>query len=68
MSKIEDVSEAIADETEIAAIEEAGIIAQSQSAEDDGNPADRRLPLIASIYGIVMLIEGVVTLPIIVIS
>lgn len=27
MSKIEDVSEAIADETEIAAIEEAGIIA-----------------------------------------
>ena len=30
MSKIEDVSEAIADETEIAAIEEAGIIAQSQ--------------------------------------
>lgn len=35
MSKIEDVSEAIADETEIAAIEEAGIIAQSQSAEDD---------------------------------
>ena len=41
MSKIEDVSEAIADETEIAAIEEAGIIAQSQSAEDDGNPADR---------------------------
>ena len=28
MSKIEDVSEAIADETEIAAIEEAGIIAQ----------------------------------------
>lgn len=68
MSKIEDVSEAIADETEIAAIEEAGIIAQSQSAEDDGNPADRRLPLIARIYGIVMLIEGVVTLPIIVIS
>ena len=49
MSKIEDVSEAIADETEIAAIEEAGIIAQSQSAEDDGNPADRRLPLIARI-------------------
>lgn len=46
MSKIEDVSEAIADETKIAAIEEAGIITQSQSAEDDDNPADRRLPLI----------------------
>ena len=41
MSKIEDVSEAIADETKIAAIEEAGIITQSQSAEDDDNPADR---------------------------
>ena len=68
MSKIEDVSEAIADETKIAAIEEAGIITQSQSAEDDDNPADRRLPLIARIYGIVMLVEGVVTLPIIVIS
>lgn len=72
MGKTEEVSAAIADETEIAAIEEGGIIAQShaqsQSAEDDGNPADRRLPLIARIYGIVMLIEGMVTLPIIVIS
>ena len=68
MGKTEEVSAAIADETEITAIEEAGIIAQSKSAEADDNPADRRLPLIARIYGIVMLVEGVVTLPIIVIS
>ena len=68
MGRTEEVSAAIADETEITAIEEAGIIAQSKSAEADDNPADRRLPLIARIYGIVMLVEGVVTLPIIVIS
>ena len=65
MGRTEEVSAAIADETEITAIEEAGIIAQSKSAEADDNPADRRLPLIARIYGIVMLVEGVVTLPII---
>ena len=55
---------AIAAETEIAAIEEGG----KQGTGEVGNPADRRLPLIARIYGIVMLIEGVVTLPIIVLS
>ncbi|WP_432624762.1 putative ABC transporter permease [Bifidobacterium sp.] len=49
-------SKAIADETEIAAIEGAD------------SPADRRLPLIVRIYGIVMIVEGVVTLPIIVLS
>ncbi|HCA73948.1 MAG TPA: hypothetical protein DEP29_02650 [Bifidobacterium sp.] len=49
-------SKAIADETEIAAI------------EGTDSPADRRLPLIARIYGIVMIVEGVVTLPIIVLS
>ena len=51
---------AIAAETEIAAIEEGG----KQGTGEVGNPADRRLPLIVRIYGIVMLIEGVVTLPI----
>lgn len=55
---------AIAAETEIAAIEEGG----KQGTGEVGNPADRRLPLIVRIYGIVMLIEGVVTLPIIVLS
>lgn len=49
MGRTEEVSAAIADETEITAIEEAGIIAQSKSAEADDNPADRRLPLIARI-------------------
>ena len=55
---------AIAAETEIAAIEEGG----KQGTGEVGNPADRRLPLIFRIYGIVMLIEVVVTLPIIVLS
>ena len=55
---------AIAAETEIAAIEEGG----KQGTGEVGNPADRRLPLIVRIYGIVMLIEGVVTLPNIVLS
>ena len=55
---------AIAAETEIAAIEEGG----KQGTGEVGNPADRRLPLIVRIYGIAMLIEGVVTLPIIVLS
>ena len=50
MGRTEEVSAAIADETEITAIEEAGIIAQSKSAEADDNPADRRLPLIARIF------------------
>ena len=50
---------AIAAETEIAAIEEGG----KQGTGEVGNPADRRLPLIVRINGIVMLIEGVVTLP-----
>ena len=49
-------SKAIADETEIAAI------------EGTDSPADRRLPLIARIYGIVMIVEGVVALLIIVLS
>lgn len=55
---------AIAAETEIAAIEEGG----KQGTGEVGNPADRRLPLIVRIYGIVMLIEGVVTLPFIVLA
>ena len=55
---------AIAAETEIAAIEEGG----KQGTGEVGNPADRRLPLIVRIYGIVMLIEGVVTLPFIVVA
>ena len=55
---------AIAAETEIAAIEEGG----KQGTGEVSNPADRRLPLIVRIYGSVMLIEGVVTLPFIVLA
>ena len=55
---------AIAAETEIAAIEEGG----KQGTGEVGNPADRRLPLIVRIYGIVMLIEGVVMMPVIVLA
>ena len=57
LGKVAEESRAIASEAEITAIEEGG---RQSVGGGISNPADRRLPLIARIYGIVMLIEGVV--------
>lgn len=62
-----ETSAAIADETVIDAIEGAQTV-DAVTADESSNPADRRLPLIFRIYGIIMLVEGVVTLPIIVLA
>ena len=62
-----ETSAAIADETVIDAIEGAQAV-DAVTADESSNPADRRLPLIFRIYGIIMLVEGVVTLPIIVLA
>lgn len=62
-------SKEIATETELVAIEEDGRLQDSASQPDQpDDPAGRRLPLVFRIYGIVMIIEGVVTLPVIVVS
>ncbi len=57
-----EVGKAIAADTKITAIEEGARVASDGTV----NPADRRFPLIVRIYGILMLVVGVVTLPIIV--
>lgn len=62
-----ETSAAIADETVIDAIEGAQAV-DAVTADESSDPADRRLPLIFRIYGIIMLVEGVVTLPIIVLA
>ena len=61
-------SKAIATETEIAAIEEGGSRDVASQLDQSDDPASRRLPLIFRIYGIMMIIEGVVTLPVVVVS
>ena len=61
-------SKAIATETEIAAIEEGGSQDVASQSDQSDDPASRRLPLIFRIYGIMMIIEGVVTLPVVVVS
>ena len=61
-------SKAIATETEIAAIEEGGSQNVASQLDQSDDPASRRLPLIFRIYGIMMIIEGVVTLPVVVVS
>ena len=61
-------SKAIATETEIAAIEEGGSRNVASQLDQSDDPASRRLPLIFRIYGIMMIIEGVVTLPVVVVS
>lgn len=53
-----ETSAAIADETVIDAIEGAQAV-DAVAADESSNPADRRLPLIFRIYGIIMLVEGV---------
>lgn len=65
LGKVAEESRAIASEAEITAIEEGG---RQSVGGGISNPADRRLPLIARIYGIVMLIEGVVMMPVIVLA
>ena len=65
LGKVTEESRAIAAEAEITAIEEGG---RRSVGGGISNPADRRLPLIARIYGIVMLIEGVVMMPVIVLA
>ena len=52
--------DALANQAVLADIEQE---AKSRSGKD---AADRRLPLIASIYGVLVLLQGVITLPVIV--
>ena len=56
LGKVAEESRAIAAEAEITAIEEGG---RQSVGGGISNPSDRRLPLIARIYGIVMIVEAV---------